>query len=59
MLRAQEEAAEFDAQASVLEGLAQDVAEDAEATASESQRAAGGGGGAHNTPQRFVCLPLA
>lgn len=59
MLQAQEEAADFDAQATALESLAQDAAEDAEAAASESQRAAEGGGGAHNIPPRFACLPRA
>lgn len=52
MLQAQEEAVELEAQAGALESLAQDAAEDAEAAASESQRAAEAGGD-HDTSKRF------
>lgn len=48
MLQAQEEAADF-------ESLAQDAAEDADAAASESQRAVEGGS-AENASSRFGCL---
>lgn len=54
MLQAQEKAADFDAQASVLEALAQDASEDAAADAAISEAAEGGV--AHNTSPRFGCL---